>query len=96
MNNDLLGFKQEFEKLSTSMEDGAKGVAIGALVGAVLAGLSTEMLEKLISRNKDLAIITGAMMGAGGLGSAGYVLGGENNVVQPAQAPFVGDVKVLH
>lgn len=79
MNKHVMqGFSDEMQKLSTSVEDGVKGLGVGAVIGAIIAAVGTEALERLVTRNKDLAIITGAIMGAGALGGAGFLLGGKN------------------
>jgi len=87
MNSDmLLGFQDEMQKLSASAEDGIKGLGVGAILGALVSAVGVEALEKLVTRNKDLAIITGAIMGAGALGGAGYLLGGKQSVTNATQA----------
>ena len=83
-SNHLLGFKQEIEKRSGDLKSGVEGLALGALLGAGLSALGTEALRRLVVRNRDIAIIAGAMMGGTMLGSAGFVLGGKN---QPPAEP---------
>jgi len=76
MNKHMLeGFQAEMEKQSVSLEEGAKGLGVGAIMGAILAAMGSKALERLVVRNKDAAILAGAIMGAGSMGSAGYLLG---------------------
>jgi len=89
MNKHVMhGFNDEMQKLSTSIEDGVKGLGVGAILGAIIAAVGTEALERLVTRNKDLAIITGAIMGAGAMGGAGFLLGGKGNPPQPVRLPI--------
>lgn len=89
MNSNMLaGFKDELEKSAGSFEEGVKGLGVGALVGAVLSAVGTEALEKLVTRNKDIAIITGAIMGAGALGGAGFLMGGIKDAVTNDTQPL--------
>ena len=73
----LQGFRQELEKLGESRELGLKGLAIGAALGAGLTYMSADELDEAISKNKGLAVIAGALIGATLLGGAGYFLGRE-------------------
>jgi len=81
----LKGFYEELEKRSADLASGAEGLAIGALIGAALGGIGPLLLEKLISRNRDIAIATGALFGAGMLGAAGFVLGKKSPPAVTAQ-----------
>jgi hypothetical protein len=69
------GFQQELEKSSADIKTGIEGVALGAALGAAMSGLGAYTLEKIIRKNRNLAIIAGAIMGASTLGSAGFLLG---------------------
>jgi len=83
----IKGFYDELEKQSADLQAGAEGVIFGALVGAALGGVGAVILEKLITRNRDIAIAAGALFGAGALGSAGFVLGkGKPGAAVSAQA----------
>jgi len=90
------GFRQEMTKLSVSLEDGAKGLGAGAIVGALLSAIGVETLHRLVSRNKDLAIITGAIMGAGALGGAGFLLGKKAPVAKVTPAPTPPPSGIFH
>ena len=95
MNNGmLLGFRDEMTKSATSVEDGAKGLGIGALLGLIVSTVGVEALEKLVTRNKDIAIATGAIMGAASMAGAGFLLGGKSdsvtNVTPPPGGVFHG------
>jgi len=82
------GFRDEMTKMAVSFEDGAMGLGVGAVVGAALSAVGTDVLQRLIANNKNLAIITGAIMGAGALGSAGFLLGkGGTTVTNVTEAP---------
>jgi hypothetical protein len=75
MNSDnLIGFKQEMDKLGGDLAEAAKGVTLGALIGAGMSAVSTEILKKLIVNNQHLAIIAGAMMGGSLMGSSSYLI----------------------
>jgi len=96
MNKNMLaGFRTEMEKQAISLEEGVKGLGVGAIMGAILAAMGAKALERLVVRNKDAAILAGAIMGAGTMGSAGYLLGQpKQNVtnVTPPPAPPAGVV----
>lgn len=84
MNSDhLLGFKFEMEKQSGDLGETAKGVAIGALLGAGLSAVSTEILKKMIVNNQHLAILAGAMMGGSLMGSSSYLISNLKDQVAP-------------
>ena len=77
----LLGFHKELEKSAVSKETGLKGLALGAALGAGLTYMSADKLDEVVSENKMMAVIAGALIGAGLLGGAGYLLGKDK--VQP-------------
>ena len=81
------GFQQELEKQSADLATGLQGLALGAAIGAAISGIGTKVLEKLIQRNRDLAVITGAIMGAGALGGAGFILGKGKKKSPPVKDP---------
>jgi hypothetical protein len=84
----LKGFNAELQKLA-DVQTGAEGIAVGALIGAALGGVGPLLLERLISKNRDIAIAAGALFGAGVLGSAGFVLGKKKQAETPPAQPQV-------
>lgn len=86
----LIGFRSEIEKIAVSSEMGLKGLAIGAALGAGLTYMSADKLEDVVSQNKTMAMIAGALIGAGVLGGAGYLLG----KAKPATPQAVGGPKI--
>ena len=89
----FLGFHEELEKNAADLTTGLQGLALGAALGAAVSGVGMHALEKLIQKNKQLAVIVGAIMGAGALGSAGFLLGHPRGTGAPSSGPVANSLE---
>lgn len=71
----FLGFYKELEKTAVSTDTGLKGLALGAALGAGLTYMTADQLDDVVRENKTMAVITGALIGAGLMGGIGYFFG---------------------